>query len=81
MFEYLIMQLLKLGIAPYPVTTTDRLYFTLNKATFYIIAVDKCWTLIEYTYQHNAESIMNSAEIIPAGDWRRVIKTLAHPVL
>lgn len=85
MFNYLILQLIKLNmIAPYPVVSDDRLYFTLlhdgAKMNYYIYHVAGSWTLICYTYQHNAPSILNSAEIIQAGNWRRVISTLANPL-
>ena len=80
MFAFLILQLLKLGIAPYPVTTSDLLYFSLNKVTFYIVAVDESWLLVRYTYQHNAPSILDSAEIFRAGHWRQIIKSLVSSV-
>lgn len=78
-FAYLALQLCRAG-AKNIIEAQDRIYFKHNDQTYYVEEVSNYWTLIGYTYQHNAPSILNSAQLFTKGDWSFIIKMLDSPI-
>lgn len=79
-FAYLTLQLYRKG-AKNVYEGQDRLYFTYESQTYFVEEIDDTyWLMVNYTHQHNAAPILNSAISYGKGQWYMIIRELDSPI-